>query len=365
MGRVTILCFLLTLFVGVGFSGESAILRYQDPAEVSDDYLGSPVDMDFSTDGRLYIADSRNSRILVWNADGSFARGFGTKGQGPGEFVGVSRLRITGNEIYLFDQENKMSVFDLDGNYKRSFKYPRNMRTFAALNPNLLLIMYRELNSPTDIKITWELADGEGKTIRKLMSEPDTLFVGKLEGNNNAIVKAYAAEGEIQEAEGLWYFGYGSKPKLNRIDATGKLLDPIRFDLTASKPDDADIEIVESMSFPGPGGKRIGLKDLPGIRMQFDHNKDYYTQFMIRGDHVILAMSPLGGTGGLGVGFHNVRYVVCSLKTGNALHRGSYHYPEDSRVLFNKGHCLGLIVGEGDEFEVKNIELKGLPGVGR
>lgn len=344
-------------------AAEEGVKVFQDPAEVSEDFLNGPYDMDVADDGRIFVADRRSFRIMVWNADGTYGYAFGSKGEGPGEFAVIERLRITDDRLYVYDTSSKISIFQLDGTFERAFRYEKQLRTFAALNPNLFLVMYRKSEGPSDIRIHWELIDGNGESVRVLMSEPESLFVGRMGEENEGNVKIYAGEGEIQEApDGTFYFGYGSKPVLHHIDRKGNLLGKVKFDVKTAPPNDRDKDFVGNMTMPVGGGRRLGFKDFPGIKVHYNHDKDYYTQFSIQGDHAVLVLTPLGGLGGVGIGFYDADYVVCDLKTGKAIYRGHYQFSEDSMVLFNKGKALGFLVDEEtDEFTMSTLHLKGLP----
>ena len=58
-------------------------------------------------EGMIYVADSGNNRIQVFNADGSFQRGFGRWGQGEGEFKGLEGIAVNNkSNILVADREN-------------------------------------------------------------------------------------------------------------------------------------------------------------------------------------------------------------------------------------------------------------------
>jgi hypothetical protein len=57
--------------------------------------------MDFDSRGNLYILDSQESKVSVFDRSGRFARSFGKPGQGPDEFSRPSMLFIKGDEIYV------------------------------------------------------------------------------------------------------------------------------------------------------------------------------------------------------------------------------------------------------------------------
>ncbi|MDJ0838033.1 MAG: 6-bladed beta-propeller [Acidobacteriota bacterium] len=79
--------------------------------------LGGGVELIADTSGDLIVTDSDNTRVLIFNRDGSLKTQFGRKGQGPGEFQGslVPSLDEKDN-IVIFDTiAKRLSRFDREG----------------------------------------------------------------------------------------------------------------------------------------------------------------------------------------------------------------------------------------------------------
>jgi hypothetical protein len=72
-------------------------------------------------DGRIYIADMKTSEIKIFDKSGKFIRTFGRKGQGPGEFLLLSKLSFcfSTNELFVQDRSRGL-FFDPNGNFLRS-----------------------------------------------------------------------------------------------------------------------------------------------------------------------------------------------------------------------------------------------------
>ena len=56
--------------------------------------FGSVTDVAFDGEGNLHVFDNRAQRIVVVGVDGSYIRGFGRRGEGPGEFRQATALAI-------------------------------------------------------------------------------------------------------------------------------------------------------------------------------------------------------------------------------------------------------------------------------
>jgi len=73
------------------------------------------------THREVFISDSRNSRIQVFDLDGNFKRQFGTRGKEPGQLGRPMNLTIAHNALYVADYWNdQIEVFALNGTYKRT-----------------------------------------------------------------------------------------------------------------------------------------------------------------------------------------------------------------------------------------------------
>jgi len=77
-------------------------------------------DIQVDTEGNIYVLDSGNHRLQVFDKDGKYLRTIGKRGQGPGEFNTPTCLRLddkTGN-IYVVDNMlRKIIIFDKEGKY--------------------------------------------------------------------------------------------------------------------------------------------------------------------------------------------------------------------------------------------------------
>jgi len=77
--------------------------------------LGSVIDgISVDVKGRIYIEDSNEYKIHIFNYDGSYLKSVGRKGRGPGEFQNIRIHRIDKDFLYVLDDRQfKLSVFDL------------------------------------------------------------------------------------------------------------------------------------------------------------------------------------------------------------------------------------------------------------
>jgi sugar lactone lactonase YvrE len=103
----------------------------------------APVAFDFSEDGRLYVAEIlKGHRLLVFDEDLEFERSVGTvglvneAGEGPMNFQFPNGVKVMGNEVWVSDSNNRrIQVFDLEGDFLRIIPTEGLPRGFDFLRP--------------------------------------------------------------------------------------------------------------------------------------------------------------------------------------------------------------------------------------
>jgi len=78
--------------------------------------------------GRLYVADTDNNRIQVFDENGVFVKAFGKKGSGPGQFEGPRSIAVDNSagpdngDVYVVDSGNgRIQRFGPEGEFKLAF----------------------------------------------------------------------------------------------------------------------------------------------------------------------------------------------------------------------------------------------------
>lgn len=111
----------------------------------------TPIALGFAPDGRMYVTDIlKDQRMLIFAADGTFVRSVGSMGVAntaselPGKFQFPNSVKVFNNEVWVADSNNRrIEVFDLEGTYKRLISVaglPRGLaflpRSSGATNGN-------------------------------------------------------------------------------------------------------------------------------------------------------------------------------------------------------------------------------------
>ncbi len=87
-----------------------------EPAPDEFDRVSSAI---LSPSNELFVANSGTSEIRVFDLEGSLLRTIGRRGQGPGEFLGISSLSFVGNTLLALDSGNgRIGLLSLNGEWQ-------------------------------------------------------------------------------------------------------------------------------------------------------------------------------------------------------------------------------------------------------
>ena len=92
--------------------------------EMAEDlHMALPTDVAIGNDGRIYIVDGGNHRVVAFDRDGKYLFSIGKRGRAKGEFRWPLGITTDKNGVvYVADKSNKrIQKFDPDGNFISSF----------------------------------------------------------------------------------------------------------------------------------------------------------------------------------------------------------------------------------------------------
>jgi len=144
--------------------------------------LYNPFSIDIDNDGNIYILDSGNSRILVFNSKGKYLYKFGKEGQGPGELSRkATKIKILedGNIYVIDNQAHKIIVYDKSGKYINMGKTAQTYYDDIVLNSGsyyMSSIYLRDNYEP----IHWSKKLGESERTFGKIIEPSIGIVSEL-----------------------------------------------------------------------------------------------------------------------------------------------------------------------------------------
>ncbi len=90
------------LFPSPVFTFDPVLTLREDPAQ-QESYMTAPRAFVQGPDGNYYVPDVRDNRIVVFDSDGNYLRSIGRDGEGPGEFRYVLLQSLSGDTLSIFD----------------------------------------------------------------------------------------------------------------------------------------------------------------------------------------------------------------------------------------------------------------------
>ena len=152
-------------------------------------FFGAATDIDFDSDGNLYILDMPRCNVKKFDKYGNFLISFGQRGRGPGEFIIPNALAVVMDTVFIADfNTRKFSKFSTKGEFieftnitgempqylfsTKSDKFISLVNKFQRVGDDLYLSFYIGL---FDTKFDSILAFKGGKRL-KLDTTLQTLF---------------------------------------------------------------------------------------------------------------------------------------------------------------------------------------------
>jgi len=96
-------------------------------------HFNQPTDIQIRPDGTFYVSDGYvNSRVALFDKNGTWLREWGKKGAGPGEFSNPHGLTFVpgGTDVLVADRENsRLQLFDRTGAFKKQWVGAKDAQT--------------------------------------------------------------------------------------------------------------------------------------------------------------------------------------------------------------------------------------------
>jgi DNA-binding beta-propeller fold protein YncE len=125
-----------------------------DGAGRPQDLFSRPTDVAWDAAGNIFVADGLgNARIAKFDKDGKFIKSWGKRGKANGEFANVRSIAVDAQgNVYAADGGNqRIQVFDNDGNYKTSYTGVGNAQALCVTKGASPFMYVSNSNPPNDI----------------------------------------------------------------------------------------------------------------------------------------------------------------------------------------------------------------------
>ncbi len=144
---------------GPRFQGE--LFSYEKVVEIRSDttnqeaILYRPFACIVDSDGHVYVADSSNHRIAVFDFDGNYLRSIGREGDGPGEFrYPMSVLLIDGKLQIPSGRQQRTTIYNTDGSLNEIVSYSHartgSFAASATIAPDGTRVIQRSIREQSD-----------------------------------------------------------------------------------------------------------------------------------------------------------------------------------------------------------------------
>jgi len=198
-----------------------------------------------SDDNYLYVHDRKNKRYYIYDNNGKFIKGFGKKGEGPGEIKWIQQAQffLKNNKILVADMD-KISYFSKHGNFIKSIKNNHmQMRPVLFLDENTFIsapLLQLNIEKKGSKIIKYNL---KTKKIREIAKFP--LFKGGVARKKGNVI-ALAIGGLtpmmiIGYHNNMLYYGMNNSYTIHISNMQGKKIYTFSLDRKAQAITDADI----------------------------------------------------------------------------------------------------------------------------
>src|SRR6058998_3248356 len=124
------------------------------------DVFNRPTDVAWDAQGNIFVADGRgNARVAKFSKDGVFVKSWGQRGNATGQFATVDSVAVDAQgNVYAADGGNtRIQVFDNNGTFKSEIKNVGNAQAIC-ITPGANQVMYvSNSNPPNDIDTAGEI----------------------------------------------------------------------------------------------------------------------------------------------------------------------------------------------------------------
>lgn len=178
-------------------------------AEGREEYMFSEIrHIAISEDERIFVLDSKEDHIKVFDKEGKYLMTIGTPGQGPGELDRPSSICISQNELVVLEGARRLSVFTLEGEFLRHISTKETWALGATMDSVGNIVLTEGVMDPeyfhyltkkvdVDMNLLYEIAKTPAPDARTGVNPFMPFAYWKIDEDDN-IVFGYPKDYEIQ-----------------------------------------------------------------------------------------------------------------------------------------------------------------------
>ncbi len=140
---------------------QEGLFSYEKVIEIRSDttdqeaILYRPLGCTIDDDGIIYVADSSNHRIAVFNLDGQYLRSIGREGDGPGEFRYPMSVSLINGKLQIPSADRqRTTIYNTDGTLEEVVTYSHarsgSFVASAIIDPDGTRVIQRIIEARTD-----------------------------------------------------------------------------------------------------------------------------------------------------------------------------------------------------------------------
>jgi hypothetical protein len=192
--------------------------------------LNRPHEIEVAANGSIFILDWGDINIKLYNKNGKFIRTIGRKGMGPGEFNQPPlHFDLSNNgEIYLTDSRNKrIMIFDTSGTYISGFNIYNGLLSNLKIVNNDRIFISKSFYENEIRRLSIYKYSKEGKELINFglfkLHQP---IITKQNENSSTMVGSPRAPNTVWTVSqnGFLYTGYGEPYQISVFDLDGNIV---------------------------------------------------------------------------------------------------------------------------------------------
>ena len=194
--------------------------------EAGNDVIGEVQNIGSAEDGRIYILDSKNYKIYIFNPGGKFISSFGQRGEGPGEIKNFSsgqQLFVVNQQVIVVDR-SRINYFSLDGAFEKSIVYSTRMKPRVFVTDDTFIsapVNPEELRGKTAKIKLYHIKDRWEKIIAEYEVFKEAAATDRSPGRTVTIVAVFSGVTPIMLVKyrnNKVYYGMCNTYTINRVD---------------------------------------------------------------------------------------------------------------------------------------------------